>query len=83
MDAQARTGFATPRAQFGLDNILQANQDDIQIRITRKAFQCGGDGDMRPVVTPHGIDCHGYISHDSQIASKRCIIECADIDINR
>ena len=54
-------------AQLGIDLILQANQDDIDVFATLQEIKRSGDSDLGAVISPHAVDGDRYVHQTSSL----------------
>jgi hypothetical protein len=58
---QSGTHFRIAGAQFGMDHIRQADQNQVYIRIVSQKLERSGNGDMTAMIAPHYIDCYSDV----------------------
>ncbi len=61
MNSQARANFSLASAQFGMNDIRQADQNQVDIRIELQKLERSGNGDMTAMIAPHYIDCYSDV----------------------
>ncbi len=68
LHGDARDQVAARFAQLGIDPVLQAHEDDVDVRTPLQEIERRGNGHMGAVVPPHAIDGDGYIHLMSSLA---------------